>query len=72
MPNSYDPFGGYASPKKAQAEAAANEVPSGLVKEILDWVGDDKERASRALEVENSHKKPRKGVVKELKELLSE
>jgi len=31
-----------------------SDVPDGTVQEVLDWVGDDSERAQRALDVERS------------------
>jgi hypothetical protein len=51
-------------------DADPNDVPSGTVPEILTWVGEDKERAQRALEVENADEKPRKGLIKALSELI--
>ncbi len=35
-------------------EYHAEEVPSGTTREIIEWVGDDKERAQRALDVEEA------------------
>ena len=32
----------------------SNEVPDGTAKEVTDWVGDDAERAQRALDAENA------------------
>lgn len=45
-------------------------VPEGTVSEIMRWVGEDVERAKRALEVEQAHEKPRKSLVEQLNERL--
>lgn len=45
-------------------------VPAGTVKEILTWVGEDLERAQKALDVETENDKPRKGLVDALVELI--
>lgn len=50
--------------------ASENDVPSGTVPEILTWVGDDVDRAERALDKEKADKKPRKGLVSQLEEIL--
>jgi hypothetical protein len=42
------------------------EVPEGSVREILAWVGDDHERATEALRVEQARETPRKSLVREL------
>lgn len=47
----------------------AQEVPVGSVAEVLEWVGDDKERAQRALETEEAGHK-RKTLVKQLKDMV--
>lgn len=49
-----------------------DEVPAGSAKEVLDWVGDDKDRAQQALDAEET--KPnggRKGLKNDLQELLN-
>lgn len=46
------------------------EVKTGTTKEVLEWVGDDKERARLALEHEEKDSSPRKGLVRELNEIL--
>lgn len=49
-----------------------NSVPDGNVADLLAWVGDDKDRAGRALEAEQADGgKNRKGVVDPLTELLT-
>lgn len=45
------------------------EVPTGTVDEVLEWVGDDKDRAALALEAEKSGKN-RKSLISELEELV--
>lgn len=51
-------------------DAPADDVPVGTVKAILDWVGDDKVRARRALDAETAADKPRASLVAALTELL--
>jgi hypothetical protein len=53
-------------------DADENDVPQGTVPEVLSWVGDDKDRAQKALDAENENDKPRKSLVSELEEVLSE
>lgn len=47
-------------------DADPNAVPSGTVPEILTWVGEDADRAKRALDVENENERPRRGLIKQL------
>lgn len=47
------------------------EVPKGTVKELEEWVGDDKERAQRVLDAENADNEPRKSLVKAMEDLLA-
>jgi hypothetical protein len=47
-----------------------SEVPDGTTAEILQWVGDDKERAQQALDKENADESPRKGLTGELEKKL--
>lgn len=54
-----------------KAEEPTSNVPAGTVNEILEWVGDDKERASEALEAEKAGA-GRKTLVSALEDLLSE
>jgi hypothetical protein len=54
------------------AEVESDSVPEGTTKEILAWVGDDKERAASALDAEKANEKPRKSVVEPLEEMLAE
>lgn len=65
------------NPVKAEAPVvekyAAPEdevVPVGTAEEVLSWVGDDKDRAQKALDAENERSRPRKTVLTELKEIL--
>lgn len=60
--------------KPASAEvpkAQGSDVPEGTVKEVLNWVGDDKEKAQKALDAENATGEPRKSLVAELEEKLA-
>lgn len=51
------------------SEEAPEEVPDGTTDEVLEWVGEDKDRAKLALESEQNGKK-RKGLLRELEELV--
>lgn len=42
------------------------EVPDATAEGVLDWVGDDKDKAAAALEKEKSQSKPRKSLVAKL------
>ncbi len=56
----------------AEPEPDPDAVPDGTVDAVLVWVGDDTDRAGRALEVEQGDGgKNRKGVVDPLTELLT-
>lgn len=56
----------------APETAAGEAVPAGTSKEVLAWVGSDKDRARAALTVEQESDEPRKGLTRELEELLSD
>lgn len=47
-------------------------VPVGTVAAVLGWVGDDRDRAARALDAENAAEKPRTTLVAALKALAAE
>lgn len=47
----------------------SEEVPEGTSAEVLEWVGEDPERAKKALEVEEQGEQ-RIGLSKKLKELI--
>jgi hypothetical protein len=47
-----------------------DDVPVGPAKEILAWVGDDLDRADRALDAELGRDKPRAGLVARLEALI--
>ena len=53
-------------------EEQGSEVPDGTSKEILKWVGDDKERAQAALDKENASSKPRSTLVDDLEKKLAD
>ena len=61
-----------ATPKDEAPKPESNEVPVGTSAEIQDWVGDDLDRAQRALDKENENAQPRKGLVKHLETMLVE
>lgn len=52
-------------------EPQADDVPKGTVKELEDWVGDDKDRAQAVLLSENESGEPRKSLVKAMEDLLA-
>lgn len=58
---------------EAESEPAADPdaVPDGPAADVLGWVGEDTERAGRALAAERERAKPRVSVVEPLEELLA-
>lgn len=48
----------------------AVDVPQGNVGEVIDWVGEDRDRAVVALNAERESAKPRKGLVNHLEQLI--
>jgi hypothetical protein len=78
MPAYHDPYrptnlrdGDAPKAVEVTPEDEAKKVPSGTTKEILAWVDGDADRARQALEVEEAHDEPRKGVVKALNEIIA-
>jgi hypothetical protein len=47
-----------------------DSVPQGTISFVLNWVGDDPDRALRALDNESSKDSPRIGLIRKLKALL--
>lgn len=47
-------------------------VPTGTADQVLEWVGEDRERAARALAAEQARSSPRKTVVARLEALAAE
>jgi hypothetical protein len=45
-------------------------VPDGSTADVLEWVGDDQDKARRAIEAEQGKEKPRTGLLRELNEKL--
>lgn len=64
------PHGNYPSKNVEKRKVEENQTPTGTTKEILEWVGDDPERAQRALDAELASDKPRKTLVEPLEELI--
>lgn len=52
------------------SSTVAQEVPEGSIKEVLKWVGDDKDRAVQAITAENKSDKPRVTLVATLEEIV--
>lgn len=48
------------------------QVPDGTVKEIEKWVGDDKDRAQAALDVENDRSEPRSTLISTLEDIVGD
>jgi len=68
--------GGYADPVddvdgRRRRPDDAGTVPSGSVKKVLAWVGDDQERAAAALNIESERSKPRTSLTDPLMQLLA-
>jgi hypothetical protein len=71
-PYAVDASGSVVPEDSVSEPAQQNIVPKGTSAEVLDWVGDDKDRARLALASEEETSKPRKGLVEELNTLLDE
>lgn len=56
------------APESVEESTEPQGVPDGPAAEVLQWVGDDKDRAKEALEAEEAGQK-RVGLTKKLKEL---
>lgn len=80
MPHEFiDPFApfGRVDTSRQEAEKKAtthsdNGVPKGTSKEVLKWVDGDPEKARLALDAEQADGTPRKGLEKDLQELVGE
>ena len=53
-------------------EGSDDDVPEGTVRKVTEWVGDDKDRAQRALEEEQAKENPRKSLIEKLEEVIGE
>lgn len=61
------------SPLDHKAEAVSGDVPAGTIDDVLAWVGDDKTRAQRALDVEQDKgEQARSTLVAKLTALVQE
>lgn len=70
----FQPGGGKKSSKAAtkpavKAPEPVSPVPSGSVKEVLAWVGDDPKKAQLVLDAEKKSDSPRKGLVAEARKI---
>lgn len=61
-----------AEPEAAKAAVDSDEVPAGSIAVVLAWVGEDRDRAIRALDAEQASEKPRKSLVTALEALATE
>jgi hypothetical protein len=59
------------APPAAPAGGDGSEVPDGTVEDVLDWVGDDRDRAQDALAAEQSKPTPRVTLVEALEDQLT-
>jgi hypothetical protein len=57
------------SDQSDEPQSQDDDVPDGSIDDVLGWVGDDHERAQRALEVENEKSSPRTSLVSKLETL---
>lgn len=53
-------------------DSGSEQVPAGTTAEILQWVGDDKDKAQRALDKEQAGDKPRPGLTRGLKKITND
>lgn len=60
-----------SQPAESAATESTDPVPEGSVDEIVEWVGDDRERAQRALDVEQASERPRKTAVAAFEAVLA-
>lgn len=58
--------------EEADMIPAESEVPTGNMDEVLEWVGEDPERAKVALRVESAKSRPRSTLVAELEDLAAD
>jgi len=65
-----DPQVGPEREKELPAAPASETVPDGTIKEVLDWVGDDKDRAKAAVDAESNTDDPRPSLIKKLEKVL--
>lgn len=55
---------------EVEVDDSDSEVPEGTVREVLDWVDGDAEKAQKALDVENAKENPRKSLVSQLEDIV--
>jgi hypothetical protein len=56
--------------KQQDQQQASNEPPDGTSAEVMEWVGDDPQKAQAALDKEQSHERPRSGLSEDLQEVI--
>lgn len=61
-----------AKTRRSTPGPAEPTVPAGTVGELITWVGDDKDRARRVLNQENSEDRPRKSLITQLEEVIDD
>lgn len=67
-----NPYKARVKKKPVEVVESKPVVPVGSIGEILEWVGQDPERAHLALEQEKSEDRPRKTLTFQLEELVNE
>lgn len=63
------------TPKRFASETdgtVSNSAPTGTVREVMEWVDGDPERAQTALDEENEKETPRKSLVEKLEDVIGE
>ena len=58
-----------AGSDRAAQVVASTDVPGGTTQQVLDWVGDDKDRARQALDKEEKRENPRSGLKAKLEDI---
>ena len=57
-------------PVSEESESNSGSVPGGTVREVLEWVDNDTQKAQQALDVENAKESPRKSLVSQLEDIV--
>lgn len=58
------------SEPEPESESVSGGVPDGTVREVLEWVDNDTQKAQQALDVENAKGSPRKSLVSQLEDIV--
>lgn len=71
--NPFAPLNQKTDSKVEEVVVAKNEIPENVntIKEIIEWVGDDQDKAILVLENEESSDKPRTTLIERLEEIIN-